>query len=84
MSNIVRRSTQCVVRVVQKFFLFMIWVYQNGISPHLGANCRYRPTCSAYAREAIEKYGPFRGALLAIKRIARCHPGYPGGYDPVP
>lgn len=73
-----------IVRALKACMLALIWVYQNGISPHLGANCRYQPTCSAYAREAIVRHGPLKGSLLAIKRIARCHPGYPGGHDPVP
>ncbi|MDR1128437.1 MAG: membrane protein insertion efficiency factor YidD [Treponema sp.] len=64
--------------------LFLIRFYQRVISPHLGANCRYYPTCSAYAYEAVRKYGVFRGAFLAIKRVLRCHPLHPGGYDPVP
>ncbi|MDR1351662.1 MAG: membrane protein insertion efficiency factor YidD [Treponema sp.] len=63
---------------------FLIRFYQRVISPHLGASCRYYPTCSAYAYEAIRKYGVFRGAFLAIKRVLRCHPLCPGGYDPVP
>lgn len=69
---------------LQKLFLALIRFYQLAISPHLGANCRYRPTCSEYARQAIIKYGPVRGSWLAFKRIMRCHPFHPGGYDPVP
>lgn len=84
MSALMRRAQNAVMRMVKSICLFLIWYYQNGISPWLGANCRYRPTCSAYAREAIEKYGAIKGSWLAVKRIARCHPGHPGGYDPVP
>ncbi|MCL2325609.1 MAG: membrane protein insertion efficiency factor YidD [Proteobacteria bacterium] len=64
--------------------LGLLWVYQNGISPYLGANCRFRPSCSAYAREAIQKHGVTRGGALALRRLIRCHPCHPGGYDPVP
>ncbi|MBQ9638459.1 MAG: membrane protein insertion efficiency factor YidD [Bacteroidales bacterium] len=58
--------------------------YQNCISPLLPPACRYVPTCSQYAKEAITKHGPLRGSLLAIKRILRCHPWGGSGYDPVP
>ncbi|MFG0288805.1 MAG: membrane protein insertion efficiency factor YidD [Rhodopirellula sp. JB044] len=56
--------------------------YQLLISPLLGPNCRFTPTCSAYAIEAMQKYGPIRGTWRAVKRILRCHPWNPGGYDP--
>jgi putative membrane protein insertion efficiency factor len=64
--------------------LVMIRFYRKAISPWLPPACRYYPTCSAYAIEAIEKYGFVRGGLLAAKRILRCHPFHSGGYDPVP
>ncbi|MDR3130899.1 MAG: membrane protein insertion efficiency factor YidD [Treponema sp.] len=67
-----------------KGFLFIIKFYQRAVSPHFPAACRYYPTCSAYTYEAIQKYGILRGLFLAGKRILRCHPFYPGGYDPVP
>jgi putative membrane protein insertion efficiency factor len=63
---------------------FLIRVYQVALSPLLGPNCRYYPTCSQYAIEAIESHGGLRGAWLAIKRISRCHPWHEGGFDPVP
>jgi uncharacterized protein len=58
--------------------------YKNAISPFLPRACRYEPTCSVYAREAIERYGLWRGSGLAIARLARCHPFRAGGFDPVP
>jgi putative membrane protein insertion efficiency factor len=58
--------------------------YQGAISPYLGAHCRYHPTCSAFAREAIQTHGATRGSWLAIRRVLRCHPFNSGGYDPVP
>ena len=61
----------------------MIQLYQRLLSPSLGRNCRFLPTCSQYAREAIETHGAFRGSILALRRLDRCHPLHPGGYDPV-
>lgn len=58
--------------------------YQRFLSPSLGKNCRYMPTCSQYAYEAIGRFGVVKGGSMAIKRIARCHPLSEGGYDPVP
>jgi hypothetical protein len=58
--------------------------YQVAISPLLGVSCRFHPTCSEYAREAIMKHGVMRGLWLAGRRLARCHPWHPGGIDPVP
>ena len=65
-------------------FLSIIRFYQVFISPFLGANCRYTPTCSQYGKEAILKYGPFKGGWMALKRIARCNPWGGHGHDPVP
>lgn len=59
-------------------------IYRLAISPLLGSNCRFQPTCSAYAVEALERHGAIRGTLLATRRILRCRPGGGDGYDPVP
>lgn len=65
--------------------IFFVRFYQKYISPFKGApSCRFTPTCSQYALEALEKYGALKGSWLAIKRILKCHPFHPGGYDPVP
>ncbi len=69
---------------ISAIFLLLIRTYQVLLSPMLGASCRYSPTCSQYAVEAIRKYGPFKGGWLAIKRIGRCHPWGGHGHDPVP
>lgn len=58
--------------------------YQRFLSPLLPRVCRFYPSCSTYASEAIERHGAWRGGILAVRRIARCHPFHPGGYDPVP
>lgn len=65
-------------------FLKLIAFYRRGISPNTPPSCRFSPTCSAYAYEAIEKYGAMKGGWLALRRILKCHPFHKGGYDPVP
>lgn len=69
---------------MKKLMIAAIRFYQRSISPGLPPRCRYIPTCSEYAAEAIEKYGAAKGGLLAAKRLLRCHPFHKGGYDPVP
>jgi uncharacterized protein len=69
---------------MKALLLSMLRGYQYAISPLLGANCRFYPNCSDYAREAIDRYGPIKGTWLSLRRIARCHPYHPGGFDPVP
>ena len=73
-----------VTRLLALPLLALIWLYRMMISPLLGANCRHLPTCSDYAREAIERYGPLRGGWFALKRISRCHPWALPALDPVP
>ncbi len=70
--------------MVRSVMLFLVRVYQVALSPLLGSNCRFQPTCSAYAKESIEVHGPWRGGWMAIRRIGRCHPWSEPAYDPVP
>jgi len=67
-----------------KLIQLLIRFYQLAISPYLGRNCRFYPTCSSYAHEAVGTHGVIKGGWLALRRIGRCHPWHPGGYDPVP
>lgn len=69
---------------MKTLLLALIRSYQYALRPLLGANCRFYPSCSDYAREALEKHGALKGSWLALRRILRCHPYHPGGYDPVP
>ncbi|PLX02390.1 MAG: membrane protein insertion efficiency factor YidD [Marinilabiliales bacterium] len=70
--------------LLSNLFIFLIRVYQYTLSPFIGRSCRYTPTCSHYSVEAIQKYGPFKGGWMAIKRISSCNPWGGSGYDPVP
>ncbi|MFB2836994.1 membrane protein insertion efficiency factor YidD [Floridanema evergladense] len=69
---------------MKNLLIWLIRGYQMFISPLFPPSCRYQPTCSKYAMQAIERFGPWRGSIMAIRRILRCHPFHPGGYDPVP
>jgi putative membrane protein insertion efficiency factor len=69
---------------VSKLLRILIKAYRYLLSPLVGPSCRFFPSCSEYAAEAIDKHGAGHGSWLALKRIARCHPWHPGGYDPVP
>lgn len=71
-------------KLISKILLALIRFYQTCISPLTPPSCRFTPTCSQYAVEAIRKYGPFKGSWLAFKRILRCNPWGGSGYDPVP
>ena len=71
-------------RLAARLLLLVIEAYRLLLSPILGGYCRYQPTCSVYGQEAIRRHGARRGAGLALRRILRCHPFRPGGYDPVP
>ena len=69
---------------MKQIVIALIRGYQRFISPLLASNCRFHPTCSQYTLEAVERYGAAKGLWLGAKRIGRCHPFNPGGYDPVP
>lgn len=71
-------------RTFQNIFILPIRAYQIVLSPLLGKNCRFKPTCSQYMIDAIRIWGPFKGIFLGLKRISKCHPWGPHGHDPVP
>jgi putative membrane protein insertion efficiency factor len=68
---------------LKKILIFIINIYRRFISPIKTGKCRFYPTCSEYAVQSIEKYGAAKGMLMAVKRVLKCHPFHPGGYDPV-
>lgn len=70
--------------MMRSLLLFLLSCYRTGISPLLGHHCRFYPSCSCYAQEAIVEHGAMRGSYLAVRRLARCHPWHEGGADPVP
>lgn len=71
-------------RIVRGVLLVLLRTYKRFVSPLLPPACRFEPTCSVYAMEAVSRYGALRGSWLAVRRLARCHPFTPGGWDPVP
>ncbi|MFU8784634.1 membrane protein insertion efficiency factor YidD [Aliidiomarina sp.] len=77
----IKQTLQAIFRGIM---IAMIRFYQLAISPLLGPRCRFYPTCSEYTIIALKQYGVLKGSWLAIKRISKCHPGNPGGFDPVP
>ncbi|AGX05944.1 MULTISPECIES: membrane protein insertion efficiency factor YidD [Bacillaceae] len=70
--------------MLQKMMIGLIRFYQIAISPLKPPSCRFYPTCSHYGLEAVKRFGPFKGGWLAVRRITKCHPFHPGGFDPVP
>jgi putative membrane protein insertion efficiency factor len=71
-------------RILTMPFIWLIKLYQYGISPLIGPKCRFTPTCSHYGLEAFKKYGVIKGCILTLKRISKCHPWGGSGYDPLP
>ena len=69
---------------MRQILIALIKLYRYAISPYLAPSCRYTPTCSSYAIEAVERFGIFRGSWMAMRRISRCHPWHEAGFDPVP
>jgi len=69
---------------MRSFLRSLIWVYRHTLSAFMGRQCRFAPTCSAYADEAIRIHGAIKGSMLTLRRLARCHPWGKSGYDPVP
>jgi putative membrane protein insertion efficiency factor len=69
---------------MQKLIITLIKSYQYLLSPFLGSHCRYYPSCSHYALNAVKEHGTWKGLALAVRRVSRCHPWHEGGYDPVP
>lgn len=84
MIDTLRRIARRTDRVAGIVLRGLLRVWQLAISPLLGARCRFEPSCSRYAGEAIARHGTVSGVLLGAKRLARCHPFHPGGFDPVP
>jgi putative membrane protein insertion efficiency factor len=79
-----RRAVVLVVASMRALLVGLIHLYQRIVSPWLGPRCRFSPSCSHYACEALERHGLSRGLWLTVRRLSRCHPFHPGGFDPVP
>ena len=82
--NVLAAQANCILHAMKRLLVGLIKAYRYFLSPLLGPSCRFYPTCSAYAVEAVETHGAIKGAWLALKRILKCHPWHSGGVDPVP
>jgi len=80
----VETSPRGVSRALARVLIFFVRVWQMTLSPFLGSSCRFHPSCSAYAAEALERHGVWHGGQLTVRRLSRCHPFHEGGLDPVP
>ena len=78
------QNTGWIARTITWLLQAALTTYRLAVAPSFGPCCRYEPSCSAYAAQALERHGPWRGSRLAIRRVLRCHPFHAGGYDPVP
>ena len=78
-----KKAAEAVKMILTRGIILAVRGYQIFISPIMPGKCRFYPTCSTYFIQAVEKYGPFKGSLLGIKRILKCHPFHEGGYDPL-
>jgi len=77
-------KAKALLQLPARLLIALVRLYQIAVSPFLGNNCRFHPTCSNYCIEALRRHGMLRGLWLCVRRIGRCHPWHPGGYDPVP
>jgi uncharacterized protein len=75
---------EMIYRSANRIFVLLIFIYQHTLSLLLGPSCRFQPSCSSYAIQSIQRFGIFEGSWLTIKRLLKCHPFHPGGYDPIP
>jgi putative membrane protein insertion efficiency factor len=81
--SIVARSAAVATQLPAQIMRLTLWCYQTALSPFLGPCCRFAPSCSSYASEALQRHGLLRGGWMAVRRLLRCHPFHPGGWDPV-
>lgn len=79
----IRRALDLVMKTVSMVLVAALWSYRTAVSPFLGPCCRFAPSCSVYASQAINRHGAARGTWMALKRVLRCHPFHSGGWDPV-
>lgn len=79
-----KKTVAAIIRIPKKSLIMLIYIYRYFIGPVVKPCCRFYPSCSCYAQQALERYGVFRGGWLSICRLLRCHPFHRGGFDPVP